>query len=128
MPCGDVDFRLQHWGVDGSGTRLAITGGMSPIARAIHDRFDEVCRAELVRLRRKTASLSAADRAELDAISIAVAGAIAARLGEALDGETAPDIGNIVTRLFAVAPRDTSAEAASGRQSYVRTDRQGETL
>jgi len=87
---------------------------MSPIARAIHDRFEDVCRAELVRLRRKTASLSAADRAELDGISLAVAGAIAARLGEALDGETAPDVRNIVARLFAVAPRATSAEAGFG--------------
>ena len=87
---------------------------MSPIARAIHDRFEEVCRAELVRLRRKTASLSAADRAELDGISLAVAGAIAARLGEALDGETAPDVRNIVARLFAVAPRATLAEAGFG--------------
>jgi len=87
---------------------------MSPMARAIHDRFEEVCRAELVRLRRKTASLSAADRAELDGISLAVAGAIAAHLGEALDHETAPDVGNIVARLFAVAPRHTSADAGFG--------------
>ncbi len=87
---------------------------MSPIARALHERFEEVCRAELVRLRRKTASLSAADRAELDAISIAVAGAIAARLGDALDGESASDIANVVARLFAVAPRDASSEAGLG--------------
>jgi hypothetical protein len=64
---------------------------------AAYDRrhIEEVCRAELVRLRRKTASLSPADRAEVDAISIAVAGAIAARLGAALDGETAPEFDNM---------------------------------
>jgi hypothetical protein len=76
---------------------------MSPIARVLHARFEEICRSELVRLRRKTAALSETDRSELDAISLSVAGAIAARLGEALDRDTAPETGRIVTRLFAVA-------------------------
>ncbi len=88
---------------------------MSPIARALHERFDRICRAELVRLRRKTASLSDAHRAELDAISIQVAGAIASHLGKALDCEAAStsDIGGIVERVFAVAPRDVPTQAAS---------------
>lgn len=78
---------------------------MSPIARVLHDRFEEICRAELIRLRRKTACLSAADRYELDDISLSVVRAIAMRLGEAIDQDTAPETGSIVIRLFAVAPR-----------------------
>jgi hypothetical protein len=88
------------------GTGLATLPGMSPIARVLHSRFEEICRAELVRLRRKTASLSATDRGDLDAISLSVAHAIAARLGEALERDTAADTGNIVTHLFAVTPDD----------------------
>jgi Glutamyl-tRNAGlu reductase, dimerisation domain len=88
------------------GTGLAMLPGMSPIARVLHSRFEEICRAELVRLRRKTASLSASDQGELDAISLSVAHAIAARLGEALERDTAADTGNIVTHLFAVTLED----------------------
>lgn len=77
---------------------------MSPIARVLHDRFEEICRAELSRLRRKTASLSVSDRGELDDISLSVVRAIAARLGDALEQDTAPDTGSIVTHLFAVTP------------------------
>ena len=73
---------------------------MSPMSCAIQNRFEEVCRAELSRLRRKTASLSAADRAEVDAISVAVAKAIAADIGRALDPETPHDVCNIIGRLF----------------------------
>lgn len=80
---------------------------MSPIARVLHDRFEEICRSELVRLRRKTASLSATDRGELDDISLSVVRAIAARLGEAIDRDTTPETGTIVTHLFAVRPGDS---------------------
>jgi hypothetical protein len=88
------------------GISLARFGGMSPIVRVLHERFEEICRAELVRLRKKTASLSAADQAELDTISLSVARAIAARLGEAVDRDTATDTGNILTHLFAVTSDD----------------------
>jgi cellobiose-specific phosphotransferase system component IIC len=111
-PCWLVLYSAAALGVVG-GIRLALTGSMSPIARAIHDRFEEICRAELVRLRRKTASLSPADQAALDAISIAIAGAIAARLGKALEEETAPEIGDIVARLFAVAPAPRAIRMAA---------------
>jgi glutamyl-tRNAGlu reductase-like protein len=79
---------------------------MSPITRVLHDRFEEICRAELIRLRRKTACLSATDRGELDDISLSVVRAIATRLGEALDRDTAPETGSIVTHLFVVTPRE----------------------
>ena len=40
------------------GMALCHPAGMSAMTRALHDRFEEVCRLELVRLRRKTASLT----------------------------------------------------------------------
>ena len=86
------------------GTRFATTLGMSPIARALHQRFDDVCRAELLRLRKKTASLTAEDRAEVDAVSVAVTLGIAARVEAALDGQQGPELTEMVARLFAVAP------------------------
>jgi hypothetical protein len=75
---------------------------MSPIARALHERFDEVCRTELQRLRRKTAALSPADRAEVDAISVEVTQAIAARVEAALECSHGTGLADIVARLFAV--------------------------
>jgi Glutamyl-tRNAGlu reductase, dimerisation domain len=77
---------------------------MSPIARVLHDRFEEICRAELSRLRRKTASLSPSDRGQLDDISLAVVRAIAARLGEAVDRDATPETDSVMTHLFAVTP------------------------
>jgi hypothetical protein len=74
---------------------------MSPIGHALHNQFEEVCRTELQRLRRKTASLSAEDRAEVDAISVEVTRAIASRMDAALSaGGT--DVAEVVARLFAV--------------------------
>lgn len=75
---------------------------MSPIARALHERFDEVCRTELQRLRRKTAALSPEERAEVDAISREVTLAIAARFEAALDAHDGQAIAAIVAQLFAV--------------------------
>ncbi|HXW08266.1 MAG TPA: hypothetical protein VD833_23750 [Vicinamibacterales bacterium] len=76
---------------------------MSPIARALHERFDLVCRSELDRLRRKTACLSPADRAEVDAITVELTRAIAARVGAALEQDADGDLQTIVARLFAVS-------------------------
>ncbi len=87
---------------------LAIKPGMSPIARALHHRFEEVCRAELVRLRRKTAALTPGDREQVDAISAEVTRAIAASVGAAVDGAHGADLGDIVSRLFAISPADTA--------------------
>lgn len=75
---------------------------MSPIARALHERFDEVCRTELQRLRRKTAALSPEERAEVDAISREVTLAIAARFEAALDAHDGQALAAIVGQLFAV--------------------------
>jgi hypothetical protein len=89
------------------GIRLAFTSGMSPIARALHRRFEEVCRAELVRLRRKTAALTPADRERVDAISAEITRAIAASVGAAVDGPHGAGLDDIVRRLFAISPSDS---------------------
>lgn len=91
---------------------------MSPISRALHDRFDEVCRAELVRLRRKTAALSAAERAEVDAMTVQVTHAIAARVEAALEHQQGADLADVVAQLFAVAPgtEGTAREALAIRE------------
>ena len=66
----------------------------------------DFCRAELVRLRRKTAALAPADREQVDAISAEVTQAIAASVGAAVDGPHGADLGDIVSRLFAISPAD----------------------
>jgi hypothetical protein len=77
---------------------------MSPLACAIEHRFEEVCRAELVRLGRKTASLSATHRAEVHAITVEVARSIAAHLASRLEPDTPPEVCNIIGRLFNLGP------------------------
>jgi hypothetical protein len=77
---------------------------MSPTGRALHDRFENVCRSELRRLRRKTASLTAEDRAQVDALALEVAQGLALRLDAALDAPDAAAIAPAVMRLFAVGP------------------------
>lgn len=74
---------------------------MSPITQALHQRFDEVCRTELQRLRRKTASLSPTDRAEVDAITKEVTQAMASRVSAVLNEDPGGDLGAIVATLFA---------------------------
>ena len=85
---------------------------MSPIARALHEKFDEVCRTELQRLRRKTASLTADERAEVDAMSAAVTQAIAARVEAALESQDGPELTDMVARLFAVVPKAAGHDGA----------------
>jgi hypothetical protein len=85
---------------------------MSPIAHALHERFDTVCLSELDRLRRKTAALSPDERAEVDAITVELTRAIAARFGAALERDESGDLGDIVARLFAVPATGSSAEPA----------------
>jgi hypothetical protein len=84
------------------GTPFAFGRGMSPIARALQERFDEVCRAELQRLRRKTAALSPEARAEVDAISVEVTQRIVARMQAALESDEGEGLADVVARLFAV--------------------------
>lgn len=78
---------------------------MSPVGRALHDRFESVCRSELHRLRRKTACLTAEDRAVVDALALEVAEGLASRLDAALEAPDAGAIAPAVMRLFAVRPQ-----------------------
>jgi hypothetical protein len=94
------------------GTPFAKGMAMSPISRALHDRFEEVCRTELTRLKRKTAALSPEDRAEVDAITVEVTQAIAARVEAALACEQGEAIADIVARLFPYRPGRRPAPAA----------------
>jgi hypothetical protein len=77
---------------------------MSPVGLALHERFETVCRSELVRLRRKTASLSPEHRAEVDALALELSQRLAVRLDAALDAPGSAGIAPVVMRLFAVSP------------------------
>jgi hypothetical protein len=87
------------------GTGFATGSGMSPVTRALHQRFEEVCQSELQRLRRKTAALSPTDRAEVDAITLEIAHAIAARMELALSRDPHGGLERVIARLFAVGDR-----------------------
>lgn len=73
---------------------------METLAQALVARFEEISRAELARLRKKTASLTAAQREQVDAIAVQVVRAIAARASAALRGEDARRLAPAVARLF----------------------------
>ena len=81
---------------------------MSPIGQALQERFGDVCRSELQRLRKKTASLAPEHRAEVHALTLELAERLAARLDGALTSTGSGDLATIVGRLFAV--RDSSLE------------------
>jgi len=100
--------RLEFLAAIRRGTPLALTSDMSPIARALHKRFDDVCRAELARLRKKTAALAPADRDQVDAISVEVTQAIAASVLAVVDDPHGADLSDIVGRLFAITAVDPS--------------------
>lgn len=74
---------------------------MSPVGRALQAHFVSVSRQELDRLKRKTASLRPEDRAEVDALTLAVAQGIASRLDSALEAPGTGDLASVVLRLFA---------------------------
>jgi glutamyl-tRNA reductase len=82
--------------------RLRIPAAMSPVGRALHERFESICRSELQRLRRKTASLTEDERAQVDALALEVTARLAGRLDAALEAPGNPEIGRVVMRLFAV--------------------------
>ena len=75
---------------------------MGTVARALHARFEEVSRAELHRLRRKTASLSAAQREQVGDLTVEVVRGIAARAAEALREEDDERIAPLVAQLFRI--------------------------
>ncbi len=75
---------------------------METLAQALHVRFEEVSRAELQRLRKKTASLSAAQREQVDAITVQVVQAIAARASEALRADEGRRLAPVLAHLFRI--------------------------
>ena len=83
---------------------LACLDGMSPVGIALSERFETVCRSELVRLRRKTGSLRPEHRAEVDALALEVVHGLGARLDAALDTPGSAGLAPVVMRLFAVSP------------------------
>ena len=87
---------------------------MSPISRALRHRFEDVCRLELLRLRRKTASLPPEQRAEIEALSVEVTQAISAHVEAILDQDRGEDLQEIVGRIFAIAPQDVPGREVHG--------------
>jgi hypothetical protein len=72
------------------------------LKRALHHRFEEISRAELLRLCRKTASLPPDAREAVDTLTVEVVQAIAARATERLDDPGAERLAPVVARLFGV--------------------------
>jgi hypothetical protein len=77
---------------------------MSPVGHALHDRFERVCRNELQRLRRKTASLTDSERAQVDALALEVTRRLAVSLDAAVAAPGRSGMASVVMRLFAVVP------------------------
>jgi Glutamyl-tRNAGlu reductase, dimerisation domain len=76
---------------------------MSPVGHALRERFGDVCRAELERLHKKTASLAPEDRETVQAMTLEVMQRVALRLDAALECGSG-ELAAIVSRLFAVTP------------------------
>lgn len=72
-------------------------------ARALGDRFESIRRAEIARLRKKLAALTAADRAEVEAITAQVVRAIAAVPASALARDDSPVLVRAAVDLFGVS-------------------------
>ena len=73
---------------------------MSPVSQALRARFESVARAELQRMKKKTASMSDEERAELEAISVHVAQALAAQFEQGIDGPDGERLEGVVSKIF----------------------------
>jgi Glutamyl-tRNAGlu reductase, dimerisation domain len=87
---------------------------MSPVGRALEERFGSVCRAELRRLHKKTASLAPEHRDEVHALTLEIAQRMAQRLDSAVHSGGG-ELAAVVMRLFAVAA-DERSESAVARE------------
>jgi hypothetical protein len=72
----------------------------------LHHRFEEISRSELVRLRKKTSSLEPEARAVIDAVTVELVQAIAARATERLDDPDGERLAPVLARLFGVSERN----------------------
>ena len=73
---------------------------MSPVSQALRVKFETVARAELQRMKKKTASLSDDERAQLEAISVHVAQALAAQFEQGIDGPDGARLEGVVSKIF----------------------------
>ena len=73
---------------------------MSPVSQALRDKFESVARAELQRMKKKTAALSDTERAQLEAISVHVVQALAAHFEEGIDGPDGARLERVVSKIF----------------------------
>ncbi len=71
-------------------------------ARVLHDRFEAIRRAEMARLHRKIASLSAHEQAAVDAITAQVVHAIAQHPAAALSRDDSSGLVQAAFELFKV--------------------------
>lgn len=91
---------------------------MTSTAEAIRSRFDEICRSELLRLKRKMAALPASAQADIAAISFAVAEAISSVIEAGLDREQRDEgLAEIVGHLFALPAKDGGRQLLPKEQS-----------
>lgn len=73
---------------------------MSPLRRAFQSRFEEVSRAELQRLRKKTSSLAPDTRAAVDAVTIELVRNMADRATERLETTEGDRFAAVLAQLF----------------------------
>jgi glutamyl-tRNA reductase len=88
---------------------------VSPLTRALQKRFEEISRSELQRLRKKTAGLEPDERAAVDAFTVEVMHAIAARATERLQGPDSDRLATMLARLFGVNERHGSIGTPSSQ-------------
>jgi Glutamyl-tRNAGlu reductase, dimerisation domain len=72
------------------------------MARALEERFGEVCRTEIARMTRKTRGLSPDERRALQDLSLQVVQAIATRAGAALGQPDSEHLAPVLAELFDV--------------------------
>ena len=73
---------------------------MSPVSQALRAKFESVARAELQRMKKKTASMSDEERAQLEAISVHVAQALAAQFEQGIEGPDGARLEGVVSKIF----------------------------
>jgi len=82
--------------------RLRQLIGVETVAQALDARFEAVSRAEIQRLRKKTAALSEAEREQVNELAVEVVRGIAARAAGALGDDQPLRLAPAVARLFRI--------------------------
>jgi hypothetical protein len=73
---------------------------MTTMECALATRFDEICQSEVRRLGKKTASLSACERACVEGLTAEVLQAMAGRVIRAVEGNRDVELAGVVASLF----------------------------